>query len=388
MKNVCNSGLVNDRSFRVTLIFLAGLPFASTVFAQKTVDIPEPAPVEARNEGNGPFKRLILRGAYMVDGTGAPAQGPVDIVVGNDRITEVRVVGAPKLTIDPDKRPVATGDTEEIDLSGMFVLPGFVDTHLHLHTMEEGQNVPPEYVLKLWLAHGITNGRTVGSVNTRWMIETARRSARNEITGPRMEVYPMFNTSSLGLEAANTPDEAREHIQLMKRLGATGVKFIGAPEDVLNAALDEAGKQGLNSTMHHAQIAVMHSNVLTTSAAGLRSMEHWYGLPEAMFEDQLIQRYPPDYIYQDEQNRFGEAGRLWQQAATPGSDKWNSVMNTLLERDFGMSPTFNAYVATRDLMRQARAKWHEDYTYPSLWEYYRPESRRAWLLLVLLDTGG
>ena len=372
MKNVCNAGLVNDRSFRVTLFFLAGLPFASTVFAQKTVDIPEPAPVEARNEGNGPFKRLILRGAYMVDGTGAPAQGPVDIVVENDRITEVRVVGAPKLTIDPNKRPVATGDTEEIDLSAMFVLPGFVDTHLHLHTMEEGQNVPPEYVLKLWLAHGITNGRTVGSVNTRWMIETARRSARNEITGPRMEVYPMFNTSSLGLEAANTPDEAREHIQLMKRLGATGVKFIGAPEDVLNAALDEAGKQGLNSTMHHAQIAVMHSNVLTTSAAGLRSMEHWYGLPEAMFEDQLIQRYPPDYIYQDEQNRFGEAGRLWQQAATPGSDKWNSVMNALLERDFGMSPTFNAYVATRDLMRQARAKWHEDYTYPSLWEYYRP----------------
>jgi cytosine/adenosine deaminase-related metal-dependent hydrolase len=158
----------------------------------------------------------------MVDGTGAPAQGPVDIVVEDDRITEVRVVSAPKLPIDPDKRPVATEDTEEIDLSGMFVLPGFVDTHLHLHTMEEGQKVPPDYVLKLWLSHGITSGRTVGSVNTRWMIETARRSARNEITGPRMEVYPMFNSSSLGLEAANTPDEAREHIQLMKRLGASG----------------------------------------------------------------------------------------------------------------------------------------------------------------------
>ena len=85
-------------------------------------------------------------------------------------------------------------------------------------------------------------------------------------------------------------------------------------------------------------------------------MEHWYGLPEAMFENQLIQRYPADYIYQNEQDRFGEAGRLWQQSAKPGSEKWNSVMETLLERDFGMSPTFNAYVATRDVMRQARAK--------------------------------
>jgi len=170
----------------VTLCFLASLPFSSAVFAQKAVDVPEPAPVEARNEGVGPYNRLILRGAYMIDGTGAPAQGPVDIVVENDRITEVRVVGAPKLAIDPGKRPVATDDTEEIDLSGMFILPGFVDTHLHLHTMEAGQKVPPEYVLKLWLAHGITSGRTVGSGNTRWMIETARRSARNEITGPRM----------------------------------------------------------------------------------------------------------------------------------------------------------------------------------------------------------
>jgi imidazolonepropionase-like amidohydrolase len=352
--------------------FLATLPFSSTIFAQKAVDIIEPAPVEARSEGSGPYDRLILRGAYMIDGTGAPAQGPVDIVVEDNRISEVRVVSAPKLEIDPADRPVATEGTEEIDLSGMFVLPGFVDTHLHLHTIETGQSVPPEYVLKLWLAHGITSGRTVGSDNTRWMIETAQRSARNEITGPRMEVYPMFNTTSLGIEPANTPDEAREHIQLMKKLGATGVKFIGAPEDVLNAALDEAEKQGLNSTMHHAQIAVLHSNVLATSAAGLKSMEHWYGLPEAMFEDKLIQEYPPDYIYNDEQNRFGEAGRLWQQAAKPGSDKWNSVMNTLLERDFGMSPTFNAYIATRDVMRQARAKWHEEYTHPGLWNYYRP----------------
>ena len=372
LKNPGSTKFFSQCTYLLTICFLAILPFSNAVFAQKAIDIIEPAPVEGRNEGAGPYNRMILRGAYMIDGTGAPAQGPVDIVVENDRITDVRVVGTPNIAIDPDNRPVATDGTEEIDLSGMFILPGFVDTHLHLHTMEEGQKVPPEYVLKLWLAHGITSGRTVGSDNTRWMIETARRSARNEITGPRMEVYPMFNTTSLGLEPANTPDEAREHIQLMKKLGATGVKFIGAPEDVLNAALDEAGKQGLNSTMHHAQIAVMHSNVLATSAAGLKSMEHWYGLPEAMFEDQLIQRYPADYIYQNEQDRFGEAGRLWQQSAKPGSEKWNSVMETLLERDFGMSPTFNAYVATRDVMRQARAKWHEEYTHPSLWNFYRP----------------
>ena len=182
----------------------------------------------------------------------------------------------------------------------------------------------------------------------------------------------MFGRPEIGLPEPTTAKEAREHIQLMKKLGASGVKFIGAPEEVLNAALDEAAKQGLNSTMHHAQIAVKHANVLDTSAAGLRSMEHWYGLPEAMFEDKQIQHYPSDYIYQDEQNRFAQAGRLWKQAAKPGSEKWNEVMQTLLDRDFGISPTFTAYIATRDVMRMARAKWHEEYTHPSLWDFYRP----------------
>ena len=34
-----------------------------------------------RNEGDGPFERLIIRGVHLIDGTGAPATGPVDIVV-------------------------------------------------------------------------------------------------------------------------------------------------------------------------------------------------------------------------------------------------------------------------------------------------------------------
>ena len=217
---------------------------------QTTVNPPMPDPVEQRSEGEGPYRRLILRGAYMIDGTGAPAQGPVDIVVENDRIAEIRVVGAPKLAIDPDKRPALDGG-EEIDLSGAYIMPGFIDTHLHLHTMKSGQKVPPEYILKLWLSHGITNGRSVGSDNTKWIIETARRSARNEITGPRMEVYPMFGRRAIGQPTPDTPEKARKQIRLMKKLGASGVKFIGAPENILIAALDEAKRLELNSTMHH-----------------------------------------------------------------------------------------------------------------------------------------
>jgi hypothetical protein len=101
-------------------------------------------------------------------------------------------------------------------------------------------------------------------------------------------------------------------------------------------------------------------------------MEHWYGLPEALFTDKTVQDYPLNYNYSNEQDRFEEAGKLWKQAAPPYSDKWNAVMKELLDLDFTLDPTFNIYDASRDLMRARRAEWHEDYTLPSLWKFYEP----------------
>ena len=326
--------------------------------------------IPSRSEGEGPYDRLILRGLNLIDGTGAPPRGPVDIVVENDRITEITSVGAPLLEIDPENRPDTDGGTE-LDMHGMYVMPGFIDTHLHLHHSDSGQGVPSTYILKLWLAHGVTSGRTVGYDGTLAEEMSIKRALdANEITGPRIHMYPFFNTRESG--PITTPEQARERIRAIKRIGAAGVKFIGAPEEILWAALDEANEQGLGSTMHHAQLDVVHANVLTTSAHGLKSMEHWYGLPEAMFTDRQIQRYPLDYNYNNEQHRFAEAGRLWQQTAKPGSEKWNEVMETLLERNFALSPTFTAYLTSRDFIRMSRAPWHEIYTMPALWDWYRP----------------
>ena len=39
-------------------------------------------------------------------------------------------------------------------------------------------------------------------------------------------------------------------------------------------------------------------------------MEHWYGLPEALFTDRRVQHYPADYNYLNEQHRFGVNQRL------------------------------------------------------------------------------
>jgi imidazolonepropionase-like amidohydrolase len=87
------------------------------------------APDRRVDEGEGPFPRLIIRGATVVDGTGAPPMGPVDIVIEGNRIREVRSVGFPKLPIKPEGRP--KNPTREIDGANLWVLPGFVDMHGH-----------------------------------------------------------------------------------------------------------------------------------------------------------------------------------------------------------------------------------------------------------------
>ena len=80
--------------------------------------------VPDRIEGDGRYERLVLRGGFIIDGTGAPAYGPADVVIENDRISEIRVVGTPGRPISPDRRP-APGD-REIDVTGKYILPGFI----------------------------------------------------------------------------------------------------------------------------------------------------------------------------------------------------------------------------------------------------------------------
>ncbi len=320
-----------------------------------------------RVTGEGPFGRLILRTATLIDGTGAPPRGPVDVVVEGNRIVEIRNVGVPGAAIDESNRPQAGAGDRVLELGGAYVLPGFVDLHGHL----SGPETPAEYILKLWMGHGITTSADPGSQNgVRWMLEHQTRSQMNEITAPRLYPSVSFGQGHDGPIA--TPQQARAWVAEMADMGAHGIKFFGARPDIMEAELDEANRRGLYSTMHHAQLDVAWMNVLDSARLGLTSMQHWYGLPEALFEDRAIQDFRLDYNYNDEQHRFGEAGKLWQQAAAPYTPRWNAVMDELLELDFTLVPTFVAYETTRDFMRMARAEWHEEHTLPSLWRFYLP----------------
>ncbi len=322
-----------------------------------------------RTEGEGPWPQLIIRGVTLISGNGAPPTGPVDIVVERNKIISIKTVGYPGVAIDSKRRPKLKSGGKELDASGMYLLPGFVDMHGHIGGTSQG--VTAEYVFKLWMAHGVTTVRDPSAGNgLDWVLDQKNRSLKNEITAPRILAYTAFGQGSD--KFISTPEMAKSWVQNNAKRGADGIKFFGAPPEIMRAALEENKKLGLRSACHHAQMDVARWNVLNSARAGLTSMEHWYGLPEAMFADRTVQDYPLDYNYNNEQHRFGEAGRLWEQAAPPFSDKWNAVMNELLDLDFTLDPTFNIYEASRDLMRARRAEWHEEYTWPSLWEFYQP----------------
>ena len=320
-------------------------------------------------EGEGQWPQLIIRGVILINGNGAPPSGPVDIVVEKNRIVQITNVGNPGMPVNEARRPKLKEGGKELKCEGMYLLPGLIDMHGHIGGTEQG--TPAEYVFKLWMAHGITTIRDPSCGNgLDWVLDEKRLSAENKITAPRIYAYTSFGQGAK--QTISTPELAVDWVRENAKKGADGIKFFGAAPQIMDAAIRENKKLGLRSTCHHAQMSVAQWNVLNSARAGMTSMEHWYGLPEALFEKQTVQNYPLNYNYSNEQNRFEEAGKLWKQAAAPYSDHWNKVMNELLSLDYTLDPTFNIYEASRDLHRTRRLEWHEDYTLPSLWKFYEP----------------
>jgi imidazolonepropionase-like amidohydrolase len=328
-------------------------------------EITYPADGDSPKRGEGPYDRLVVRGVTFIDGTGAPARGPVDIVVEGDRIAAIAATypGADAF------RP-ATGD-REIDATGMYVLPGFINSHAHTGPYSV-RDFSMDYIYKLWLAHGLTTVRAVGSHRggLTWTADQARRIASGELNGPDVLPYAFFAPSA-PTSKARTPEDARQWVRDISKRGARGIKMHHGAPDLLQAVIEEANEVGIPTTMHHAQIATPRANVLDTARWGLTSMEHfWYGLPEALFENQTIQNYPNYHNYEDEEHRFQGAARIWAQAAPPWSDRWNAVMDELVDIGFTISPTFAVKEATRNVKASARQEWHDEYTMPWQWRFY------------------
>ena len=332
----------------------------------------KPAPDRKAGEGEGPFERLIIRGAIVIDGTGAPPRGPVDIVIEGNRIEEIKSVGSPGVEIDEDKRPKDA--TKEIDAHGSYVIPGLID--LHVHTGGVPKAPEAEYVYKLWMGHGITTVRGVPTGPLEWSLKERERSAKNEIVAPRIFSYHRPGSGKEWKDRQiRTPKDAREWVRYAAKKGIDGLKVGSYRPEIMAALLDEAKKFGLGSTAHLGQMGVAQMNAIDAARLGLGTQTHYYGLFESLYKNYDVQPWPVDMNYNNEQHRFGQVARQWNLIHPRGSDEWNALLKEFLELDFIINPTMTIYSAGRDVMRARTADWHEKYTLPSLWDFYEPSRK-------------
>jgi len=328
-----------------------------------------PAPARKQGEGTGPYKKMVIRSVTLIDGTGGPPLSPMDIVIEGNKITAVRQGGWPGMT-QPANRDPRDADFE-IDGKGMYVMPGFVDTHVHGSTRGKAPDL--SYSYKLWLAHGVTTVRGVSLSSAEVSSSEKNRSAANEIAAPRIINYQTLGAGwSNG--AVTTPEKARDWVRWAAANNIDGIKFFNRGDEtpeIITAAIDEAHKNKMGTVAHLSQNGVANFNGRNAGDAHLDTITHYYGHMESLLKDRTIQDFPPNYDYNNEQDRFGDIARIWNQTYEPGSKEWVAYLEQQKANKVTFDPTFNIYAASRDLMRARNADWHQNYTMPQLWNYFQ-----------------
>lgn len=216
----------------------------------------------------GQNQSIVLKVSTLLDGKGN--------VVHNTRI----VVQDGKIArIDAHAAPVT------YDLSGLTVLPGWIDTHVHIdwHFGPNGKygdkDESPDqaalaYASNAWktLSGGFTTVQAVGSPHDKDLRDAINRG---DLPGPRIltSLQPIT-------DAKLTPDEIRETVRKRKEEGADLIKVFASTglcsggkqtmsQEQMNAACDEAHKQGLRTVVH-----AFGKSVGVSAAAGCTSVEH------------------------------------------------------------------------------------------------------------------
>ena len=141
---------------------------------------------------------LAVTGITVIDGRALPNQ---TVLIGGGRITSI---SATQTTRVP-------AGAREIAGRGKFLIPGLIDTHIHLATTADRNRLQ---ALGPLLAHGVTGIRDAGAGGQdEWLVALRSRVARGEILSPRIYVSGMLSGRSVARSAL--PDAAALARQLI-----------------------------------------------------------------------------------------------------------------------------------------------------------------------------
>jgi imidazolonepropionase-like amidohydrolase len=182
-----------------------------------------------------PPSTLAIVGADVLPMTGAPRLIDQTVIIRGERI----------ISIGPRDQVPLPGSAHRIDASGLTLMPGLVDMHVHLPPEPGEPGDEAQRALAVMLAHGTTTARGMAGESINF---SARDSVeRGSIAGPRLYLA----SEPLNDRMVETPDAARAAVRKAKTAGFDFVKSHHLTEPPVWLALqDEARKLGLSTGGH------------------------------------------------------------------------------------------------------------------------------------------
>ncbi len=222
----------------------------------------------------GAAERVLYANATLVDGTGAPARGNQDILVDGDRIVAIGTHDALETQAQTARR---------IDLSGRFVIPGLIDSHVHLATPPNRERA--EAILRRQLYGGVTAVRDMAD-DLRAVGELSRASLVGEIPAP--DIYyaalmagpPFFEDPRVlavsrgfapgtapWMQAVDAKTDLRTAVTLARGTAASAIKiYADLPAERVKAITAEAHRQKLMIWAHSAVFPARPADVIAAGA--------------------------------------------------------------------------------------------------------------------------
>ena len=214
--------------------------------------------------------------ATVIDGTGAPARAGMTVVVDGDRIAAVV----------PDAE--APKGAAMVDLAGKFLIPGLIDSHVHIATPPNRRQA--EAVLRRDLYGGVTAVRDMAD-DLRAVAELARESRQGEIAapdvyfaalmaGPQFFADPRVAAASKGwapgtapwMQAIDDGTDLKLAVARARGTGATAIKvYADLPKHLIDAITAEAHRQHMLVWAHSAVFPTRPADVI---AAGVDTVSH------------------------------------------------------------------------------------------------------------------
>lgn len=203
--------------------------------------------------------RVVLRGAALIDGTGAPAAEGRVILIDKGRIAAVGNASDVKVP----------ADAEVLELGGHTIIPGLVGMHDHLYAT----GYTPLEQARMYLANGVTTIRTAGTFQPYNDLNLKRDIDAGQWIGPRIHASGPYLTGPGGSQAMvrlSSPDAARRVVAYWAEEGATWIKVYDLiRRRELGAVIKEAHRRGLKVTGHLCSITYREAVAL-----GIDNIEH------------------------------------------------------------------------------------------------------------------